>query len=183
MAISDNDLVETCNHGGATAAAQAFGTLYQRHKAYVVRVALRYVTDNDMALDVLQETFTYLLRKFPPTGEGLTLKSQLTTFLYPVAKNTAISMMRKANRFPAVGDQVPDDLPGKEPADAGDIGGLLGDLSAERREVIQLRFVDDMSLQEIAEALQIPVGTVKSRLHLAIRQLRNSPEIEKSHFS
>ena len=49
----------------------------------------------------------------------------------------------------------------------------------QRREVITLRFVDDLSLQEITEVLQIPLGTVKSRLHLAIKQLRESPETRK----
>ena len=42
-----------------------------------------------------------------------------------------------------------------------------------------LRVVDDLSLQEIADVLEIPLGTVKSRLHLAIRQLRNAPGTKK----
>ena len=60
---------------------------------------MRYVGDHDLALDVLQETFSYLLRKFPPTGDGLTLRARLTTLLYPVAKNSAISQLRKQHRF------------------------------------------------------------------------------------
>ena len=183
MAISDVELVEICNHGDVTEAERAFNTLYQRHKSYVIRVALRYVSDNDMALDVLQETFTYLLKKFPPTGDGLTLTSQLTTLLYPVAKNSALTLLQKAGRFPTDTDQQPDDLPAPEIVEAPDIGGLLGELSEERREVIRLRFVDDMSLQEISDTLKVPLGTVKSRLHLAIKQLRDSPAIKKSHFS
>ena len=70
---SDEELVGACNHGDAAEATRAFDVLYKRHKDYVVRVALRFVRDPDMALDVLQETFSYLLRKFPPTGDGLTL--------------------------------------------------------------------------------------------------------------
>lgn len=182
-AVSDHDLVEICNHGSVAEAERAFGTLYERHKVFVIRVALRYVRHNDMALDVLQETFTYLLGKFPPTGDGLTLTSQLTTLLYPVAKNNAITLKRKADRFPSDTDRQPDDLPAMHTVESRDIGGLLSGLSEARREVIRLRFIDDMSLQEIAETLQIPVGTVKSRLHLAIKQLRESPGIKKSHFS
>jgi RNA polymerase sigma-70 factor (ECF subfamily) len=182
MALSDFDLVEICNHGTAADAEQAFNTLYQRHKAYVIRVAMRYVSDHDIALDALQETFTYLLRKFPPSGKGLTLTSQLTTLLYPVAKNNAITLLRKSTRFPGNPDQEPDDLPAHEVSEPGAITELLADLPVERREVVLLRFVDDMSLQEIADALQIPLGTVKSRLHLAIRQLRDSPAIKNLHF-
>ena len=173
---SDEDLVDVCNYGDATEAAQAFSTLYDRHKDFVIRVALRFVHDNEMALDVLQDTFSYLLRKFPPTGEGLTLTAQLTSFLYPAAKNSAITLMRKAGRFPASTEQQPDELPATEASQGEDISAVLADLSAEHREVIMLRFVDELSLQEIATGLEIPLGTVKSRLHLAIKQLRQSPK-------
>lgn len=174
---SDEALVQACNEGDASQAAQAFEALYLRHKDYVLRVALRFVPDTDTALDVLQETFAYLLRRFPPTGEGLVLTAKLTSLLYPVAKNTAITALRKAGRFPA-GDQTPDDLPGAERAEpsggAGDIRKVLADLPAGQREVLQLRFVDDLSLQEVADVLEIPLGTVKSRLHLGIARLRDS---------
>lgn len=174
---SDEALVQACNEGDASQAAQAFEALYLRHKDYVLRVALRFVPDTDTALDVLQETFAYLLRRFPPTGEGLVLTAKLTSLLYPVAKNTAITALRKAGRFPS-GDQAPDDLPGAERAEpsggSGDIRKVLAELPAGQREVLQLRFVDDLSLQEVADVLEIPLGTVKSRLHLGIARLRDS---------
>lgn len=176
---SDRDLVATCNQGDAAAATKAFEILYRRHKDYVIRVALRYVPDNDSALDVLQETFSYLLRKFPPSGTGLTLTANLTTLLFPVAKNNAISLLRKTSRFPPSVNVTPDDLEGPDTAQVSSIEPLLRDLSDERREVLTLRFVDDMTLQDIATTLQIPLGTVKSRLHLAVKQLRESPESRK----
>jgi RNA polymerase sigma-70 factor (ECF subfamily) len=52
-------------------------------------------------------------------------------------------------------------------------------LSGLHREVVLMRFVDDMSLQEIAEALDVPLGTVKSRLHHAIEALRNDPRAQE----
>ena len=178
---SDDELVRLCNEGGAAEAERAFESLYKRHKDYVIRVALRYVRDNDAALDVLQETFSYVLRKFPPAGSGLELTAQFTTFLYPVIKNGAITILRKANRFPASETQEPDDLPAAPAESASDLEGLLGGLSEEHREIVLMRFVDDLSLQEIADALGVPLGTVKSRLHLAIRKLRELPQT-KSHF-
>ena len=171
---SDNALVAACNEGDAQDAAQAFETLYRRHKDYVLRVALRFVPDTDTALDVLQDTFTYLLRRFPPTGEGIVLTAKLTTLLYPIAKNTAITALRKSGRFPAAEDVAPDDLPGPESGDTTDIRGVLADLPGGQREVLELRFVDDLSLREIADVLSIPLGTVKSRLHLGIARLRSS---------
>ena len=173
---SDADLVHVCNYGDSREAARAFEALYDRHKNYVIRVALRFSSDHDSALDVLQETFSYLLRKFPPTGQGLTLNARLTSLLYTVAKNCAITLMRKSERFPSSDGLQPDDLPSKPVPEQNDVAAALRELSAERREVITMRFVDDLSLQEIADVLQIPLGTVKSRLHLGIRQLRDSPE-------
>ena len=210
--LSDEELVEVCNCGSAEEAERAFETLYRRHRDYVLRVALRFVRDRDAALDVLQETFTYLLRKFPPTGDGLVLTARLQTLLYPVAKNCAITVLRKADRHARTdsewhrdgesggsgrsrgfagsggfGDSPafrssgpdPDELPAEcvEP-ESGVIDAALAGLAAERREVLTLRFVDGLSLAEIASTLHVPVGTVKSRLHLAIKQLRDDPAIK-----
>ena len=80
--------------------------------------------------------------------------------------------MRKAERFPRTTDQEPDDLPAIEHAESADVAALLGDISADRSEIIILRFVDDLSLQEIASALDIPIGTVKSRLFRCLEKAR-----------
>jgi RNA polymerase sigma-70 factor (ECF subfamily) len=179
---SDNELVEACNHADADAATRAFEALYRRHRNYVLRVAMRHVRDAELAADVLQETFTYLLGLFPPTGKGLVLTARMTTYLYPVAKNFAISAARKHRRFPISEDVVLDDLPGAPPArsevESDDLDRALARVGADRREILTLRFVDDLSLEEIAQALEIPLGTVKSRLHLAIKALREDPKIK-----
>ncbi|MDE0028048.1 MAG: sigma-70 family RNA polymerase sigma factor [Deltaproteobacteria bacterium] len=180
---SDKELVELCNRGDRDEAVRAFETLYRRHRDYVTRVALRFGADRDAAVDVLQETFLYLLKKFPPTGEGLVLTAQLRSLLYPVAKNLTLSSLRQRARLDDSEEFDPDRLQapsGTDPAerDPARLSAALARLSAERREVLLLRFVDDMSLQDIADTLSIPLGTVKSRLHLAVRELRESPEIK-----
>ena len=180
---SDRDLVELCNRGSRDEAVQAFETLYRRHRDYVTRVAQRFGADRQAAVDVLQETFIYLLKKFPPAGEGLVLTAQLRSLLYPVAKNLSLSSLRQRARIDDSEEFDPDRLPAPgapDPAerDPARLSAAVARLSAERREVLLLRFVDDMSLQDIADTLSIPLGTVKSRLHLAVRELRESPEIE-----
>ena len=92
---SDRELVELCNRGSRDEAVQAFESLYRRHRDYVTRVALRFGGDREAAVDVLQETFLYLLKKFPPSGEGLVLTAQLRSLLYPVAKNLTLSFLRR----------------------------------------------------------------------------------------
>ena len=171
---SDRALIGTCNKGDAVEAAQAFDALYRRHKDFVLRVATRFVPDTDSALDVLQETFLYLLRRFPPTGTGVDLTAKLTTLLYPVAKNIALTAQRRTRRFPAAA-VAPDELPAPAAAEtsSADLGALFATLPIGQREALMLRFVDDLSLAEIAQTLDIPLGTVKSRLHLGIATLKS----------
>ncbi len=175
---SDAALVQDCNDGHRNAAAAAFEALYLRHKDFVLRVALRFTPDFDMALDVLQTTFLQLLRMFPPSGGGLELNAKLTTLLYPIARNAAISAMRKAGRFPIDSDTLPDELPAPQEQHDDGIAKLLATLPAGQREVLILRFVDGMTLAEIAATLGIPQGTVKSRLHFGIASLKSSPLLE-----
>ena len=172
---SDATLVGICNEGDARAAADAFEALYRRHRDFVLRVALRFAPDVDSALDVLQDTFVQLLRRFPPSGEGLRLTAKMTTFLYPIARNAAISAQRKASGLPVADEVAPDDLPAPPALETDGIGGLLAGLPAGQREALNLRFVDGLTLEEIARALDIPLGTVKSRLHLGIAALKSSP--------
>lgn len=178
---SDEELVEVCSRGSAEDAARAFEVLYRRHRDYVLRIAMRYSHDRDLAQDALQDAFAYLLRKFPPAGPGLVLTARLETLLYPVAKHCAISAARKADR--ASGGPAgpsPDELPAEhsDPPDDAVIDVALAALSPERREVLSLRFVDGFALSEIADILGIPLGTVKSRLHLALKELRQNPKIK-----
>ena len=180
---SDIELVERCNRGDRDEAVEAFETLYRRHRDYVTRVSLRFGADREAAVDVLQETFLYLLKKFPPVGEGLVLTAQLRSLLYPVAKHLTLSSLRQRARIDDTEEFDPDRLPfpgADDPAERAParLSAAVARLSPERREVLLLRFVDDMSLQDIADTLSIPLGTVKSRLHLAVRELRDSPEIK-----
>ena len=171
------ELVETCNNGSKTEAIRAFEALYRRHKTYVLKIALRFISDRDQALDVLQETFSYLLRKFPPQGGGLKLTARLTTFLYPVIKHNALDALKKNRRF--VSDEnLPE--PVAESSSVGDeIAAVFESLSQEHREVLMLRFVDGFKLEEIAHALEIPLGTVKSRIHSSLAQLRADPKTKE----
>ena len=175
--LGDAELVDLCNTGDRSDAVAAFETLYARHKDYVLRVAFRYVGDADLALDVLQETFSYILKKCPPPGEGLVLKAQLQTLLYVVAKNNALSILRKASKSDAGGEIDPDELPAPGYRDSGDLAKLLQGLTPGQREIITLRFVDDQPLKDVAETLEIPLGTVKSRLHKAIQAMRKLPNV------
>src|SRR5512137_2479974 len=136
---SDVELVAAINRGDAA----AFEVLYFRHRDWVVGLAYRFTGDSDAALDVLQETFLYVLRKFP----GFRLTASFKTFLYPAVRNLSIAARRKAERYQAGTEDhekieqlagPPDGMTGN-----GDLEVILAVLPEEQREVLLLRFVDE----------------------------------------
>jgi RNA polymerase sigma-70 factor (ECF subfamily) len=154
--------------------------LYRRYRDWAVRVAYRFAGDRDEALDIMQESFAYLLSKFP----GFRLSARLTSFLYVVIKHNALAARRRQRRRPpmrssggeesAAGAVAAADAP-REQEGAAALARLVDRLPDAHREVLLMRAVDGMSMQEIAAALSIPVGTVKSRLHHALATLRADP--------
>lgn len=88
---SDEELIECASKGDT----DAFETLYRRYRDWVYRLAWRYTGDRDLALDVIQETFTYLLKKLPE----LKLTVRITTLLYPVVKHISLTALRKTRRL------------------------------------------------------------------------------------
>jgi RNA polymerase sigma-70 factor (ECF subfamily) len=169
---TDLQLVEALNSGDTS----AFDALYFRHRDWVVRLAERFTGHHDDALDVLQETFAYLARKFP----GFALTSTLTTFLYPAVRNYSIAARRKRQRAVNDNQDALAFIPGNPESQSratNDLPRTLSALSESHREILLMRFVDDMTQPEIAVALDIPLGTVKSRLHHALLAIKQSPEM------
>ena len=158
MADRDGELIEAARRGD-------FDPLYDRYADWIATLAYRFCSNREDALDVVQDAFAYFFRKLP----GFELRSSLKTFFYPVVKHLALSKKEATRRlFP-----LPE---GTDPA-AGQIGDphfsdLLASLPDGQQEVVLLRFVEGLDLKEIAEALEIPLGTVKSRLHAALGTLR-----------
>jgi len=173
---SDAELIAAANAGDA----RAFEILYRRYRAWVLRLACRFTGDADTALDVLQDAFLYLLRKFP----GFQLSARLTTFLYPAVKHLALTRRRQrraqllqdADAAELAATATDSDPGGAAPSAAEHpLTAILANLPPAHREVVLMRFVDDLPLAEIATALGVPLGTVKSRLHHAITALRADP--------
>jgi RNA polymerase sigma-70 factor (ECF subfamily) len=165
---TDEALVDAVNRGNES----AFAALYYRYRDWVVGLAHRMTGNHEDALDVMQETFAYVASKFP----GFALRSRFKTFLYPVVRHLATTRRRKNSRFTGRSELSDDTAapPLPKPSDASreELAAVMATLSETHREILLLRFVDDLSLDEIARAMGIPLGTVKSRLHTALATLR-----------
>jgi RNA polymerase sigma-70 factor, ECF subfamily len=156
-------LVARANRGDA----EALAALYRAHRDWVAALAYRFTGSAEDARDVAQEAFLYLFGRLP-----LTLTVSLRGFLYPVVKHQAISTLRR--RKPQA--PLAEDLEWHGAPQEGDFARLLAELPPEQREVVRLRFGLDFALEEIADALAVPLGTVKSRLHNALKLLRSKIE-------
>lgn len=177
---SDQTLIHRIQQDGCPV---AFEQIYDRHRDFVLNVAARYCVENSDAVDVLQETMIAFSRALPT----LELRVKLTTFLYSIARNCAFKANRKRRRWRVSESaetfhfhaQVDTDLTAMTPeeqsgsADRMDqIQQVIPGLAPKFQEILWLRFRDELSLNEISDRLQIPVGTVKSRLNTALNQVR-----------
>jgi RNA polymerase sigma-70 factor (ECF subfamily) len=171
---SDAELVAAASQGDE----QAMTILYLRHRDWCFRLALRYTHNAEGAADAVQEAFAWVLGKLP----RLTLRAKMTTLLFPIVKNCALAAKRKKAPT-SVGDALPergtaDEAGAREAPERRALMAALGALPEAQRETLLMRVIDGMTVPEIAAALDIPEGTVKSRLHHAIRQLKDDPALK-----
>ena len=168
---SDRELLRAYREGDD----RAFERLYDRHAQSVFAFAYRYCGDHTLAEDVVQDCFRDLIDRI----DSFELSGRLTSWFYVVAKRRALRLRRKIEREQG-GLESTDaetlriDVDARA-GEAGDLAKLFCRLPAAQQEVLALRFVDGWELTEIAAALELPLGTVKSRLHNGLARLREDP--------
>jgi RNA polymerase sigma-70 factor (ECF subfamily) len=170
-ATRDELLAMRCQSGEPAAFADLIAAFERPLRYYL----LKLLGDEDRAYDVLQEVWMAALR----TIRQLVEPAALRVWLYRLAHGLAVDHIRR-RRVRQVAEQeraAPEDAVGADPeftsVDAQAIHGALDELPPLQREAIVLFFLEDMSLEEIAEVLRCPVGTVKSRLYYAKRALHD----------
>ena len=169
MLDDDAGLVQQCRAGNR----EAFTVLVLRHQKTVYNVALRVLGHPEDARDATQNVFLKVfehLDSFDP-------RYRFFSWIYRIALNEAMNRRSRRQQSTALTNEEPDGVPGPEAVVAGEqtgkaVEGALQRLVAEQREVVVLRHVADLSYEEMAEVLQVPEKTVKSRLHSARMRLR-----------
>lgn len=157
---------------------QAMVTLFDRHSPVVYAVALRVLGDPSGAEDVMQETFLRIWRT-PPVLEITT--GSLAGWFAVLARNRAIDQLRRRRPTESPEDVVL--LSTVDVAAEGERNLLLARartmieaLPDEQQAVLQLAFFEGLSHSEIAERLQSPLGTIKTRLRRAVLMLRKAAQ-------
>jgi len=162
---------------------EALGALYDRHRGLVFRTALAISGDAEAAADLLQEVFLRLHRFASHIDSGRPLEP----WLYRMTTNLSYTWVKRHNRLLRPLEDVADWITGNRkdiPAVRSEmneswrqIQQAIATLPLSHRGVVVLYYIDDLSIQEIAEILNIPVGTVKSRLHYSRQALRKSLDL------
>jgi RNA polymerase sigma-70 factor (ECF subfamily) len=177
--ISDESLIKTCLAGQT----EAFGLLVDRYQTRLFYSLLHLLGSTEDAQDVAQDAFVQAFEKLV-TFRG---QSQFYSWLFRIAFNTAVSAKRKSKRMKvsldgqrdASGQELSDHRPSSAPSYAMDVCDrqrvvrqALDELSEEFRTALVLKEIDGMSYEEIADVVDVPLGTVRSRIHRARLELR-----------
>jgi len=154
---------------------RAFAELFERYKNLVYKTAYLMLGEPQEAEDALQEVF---LRVHSSQSSFQPSKGAFTTWLHRITVNYCINQKRKRRlRFLSIAQVRPGQMPSQpspesrlDPEDA--VVRAMRGLSDKLRAVVVLRYYWDMSYGEIAQTLDVPLGTVKSRLNAALTALR-----------
>ncbi|WP_374655640.1 sigma-70 family RNA polymerase sigma factor [Dongia sp.] len=154
----------------------AFTEFYQRHNRSLFAFLVKMVRDRELAEEVLSETMLDVWRQ-AGRFEG---KSSVTTWLFSIGHHKAVSRLRRMREV-ALDEEVAANIedsgptPDKQASDK-DMSRLLARLieclSLDHREILQLAYYQEFSVQEIAEVLDLPENTVKTRMFYARQRLK-----------
>lgn len=180
---TDLELVEVCRDGDTS----AFDELVRRHKDPLYNVVYRFLGNREDALDVCQEAFVRAYRSL----DGFKANAKVYTWLYSIAANLSRNRLRDKGRkgrdkgvsleaieeaAPGVASRTAPPYSPRAAASGREMEELLQECLSELPDHYRMAFVlrtfEDLSYDEIAEAMGCPPGTVKSRLNQARKMLR-----------
>jgi RNA polymerase sigma-70 factor (ECF subfamily) len=181
--ITDDILVQSIAKGDKT----AMQTLFARHNVRVYRFLLRFVNDDAVAEDLVSDVFLDVWRQ-AGRYEG---RSQVSTWLMAMARNKALSVLRR-RQTEELDDEVAEFI--QDPSDNPEaklqtqqrtniLRKCLTQLSPAHREIIDLVYYHEKSIEEVAEIIGVPQNTVKTRMFYArkrIGEIMSADGIERS---
>jgi RNA polymerase sigma-70 factor, ECF subfamily len=154
---------------------RALQQLYSRHHVRIYRFALRFLNDEAAAEDIVSEVFIDVWRQ----AERFEGRSQVTTWLLAIARNKALSLLRRRSSE-ELDDEVAEFI--EDPSDNPEVAMLksqrasmlqdcLTQLSPAHREIVDLVYYHEKSVEEVAEIISVPANTVKTRMFYARKRI------------
>jgi len=188
-ALTDADDAHLCSLA-ASGDGRALEVLYDRYSRIVMSFATRMLYDPAAAEELTQEVF---FRAWKQAGTYASSRGTFATWLLSITLNMAIDELRKRQRRPQRADSedpiatmanvVDGDRPVDEHAWLGllreEVRDALAALPENQRTPIELAYFGGLTQREVAEALGVPLGTIKTRMRLGMRKLRDQLEARK----
>ena len=150
----------------ADATGEALRELYRAYSGELLGFALNALGERGAAEEIVQEVFTRAWRhadRYDPA------RGSVRTWLYQIARHAVIDLRRRQSARPSL---APGEPLFETAAPGGQVAAALERLTPEHRQMIRLAHFQGLSVREIAERCELPVGTVKSRTWYALRSLR-----------
>jgi RNA polymerase sigma-70 factor (ECF subfamily) len=178
---SPRTMADLLQRVAANGDVEAFRVLFETYAPRVKSYMLRQGADAATAEELAQETLLAVWRK---AGLYSDEKGSATTWIFTIARNLRIDRLRKEvvwQPLPENNDERPseDPAPDEELSErerAERVRAMLAELPQEQSEVVNLAFLEGLSHSEIAKRLDLPLGTVKSRMRLAYQKIRDALE-------
>lgn len=157
---------------------EALEILYDRYERILYAFVLQLTKNRDLAEEAMQEVFIKLWR-----GGGIydESKGKFRSWLFTMSRHVAIDLIRKRKPDLQLDESYAEAIPSESPSvetevewqeERAQIETAMATLPAEQQQVVRLMYFQGLSQQKIADACGIPLGTVKGRIRLALRQLR-----------
>lgn len=155
--------------------------LLEKYYSDILKYCLWHTPNKNAAEDAVQETFLKTLRYLDRYHH----RGQFKSFLYKVAANTCIDLYRRKSSQELLFDELPqeviyDEQGFEESLDAQWLVEKVSMLSVELQEIILLRFMQQLTLREMGQILDLPLRTVQSRLRKALKQLKKQWKEEQN---
>ncbi len=175
LLLADEDLISLAGSGDT----QAIGTLYDRHGKVVYSLAYRMMGHQQAAEDLVQEAF---LKVWRSAGSYRVEKASVRTWILSIVRNSAIDVLRSTASRRKTQERVEAQTPSSQPSEAfgeawrnsqrEQIREALRGLPPEQLKVLELSYFSGYTHTEIAQLLDLPLGTVKGRMRLGLKKIR-----------
>lgn len=152
----------------------AFITFIRTQQKSLYLLAYSYTRNEQDALDIVQES----IQKGWISLRKLKKIEQMKSWLYTILVHTAIDFLRKHKRVELIGEDALMQLSEQDTYHNFDLEHALYQIPLQLREVVILRFFEDLKIEDIALILKIPLSTVKSRLYKALKLLKIELDVE-----
>lgn len=156
---------------------EGFNYLYDNYSAVIFGTIRRIIADENTAQDVMQESFVKIWNNIAQYNPA---KGRIYTWMINIARNAAIDKLRtkgeimksKIHTGEDAVSYVSGSLNAEQSTDTIGLKNLVADLKPDYQKIVQLAYFNGYTLDEVSKTLEIPLGTVKTRMRHAIRLLR-----------